>query len=742
MLCIKSQPKTKKKKRKKLALRYFAGILVFFIFTPSLVDARLFNPNNIISDNDLFDSDSLSKTAIQKFLEREGSVLARYSQTVDGRTLSASEMIWEIGKKYGINPKFLLATLEKEQGLINKSQATEKALDWATGYSCYGGTCNEKHRGFYNQVAAAAETQKIYVQKKNQWSFQVGRTTTTFDDYQVTPENQATANLYVYTPYVGNAPELGIIQPFGANKLFWRIWNRYFASQKYLDGQILANNGNYYLIVDNQKRKFASKDIMLQDHSESEIINASVVDLNKYPNGPEIKFADDTLVKSSASGQIYLLENLTKRPVAESALALLSDFRLAVSTSEIPEVSEIDLAAYDPGEFITTTSVYPQGKLFKDPTGQIWLVKNGAKRKVDSLIWQQRFNSEPPEAISQAAIDGYAEEDAVKLKDGTFVQNSGRYYLISDGARMRIDDLGVFDRVFGINKKNNALSVSTAVLLVHSAGEMIDYIDDTLVDPITTSPTTPVITGNYAASLVDMSPQSLLMVGGQQQEVTLSFKNTGNSTWNSTNVWLEVADKGKEDNSFGVSEKINLDESSVAPGQVGNFTFTLTAPTDQIGILTEEFSLYSGNSNNKTQFASLGKFVIIRSGDSAQIVEHNIPVAVRNNWLPVDITMKIKNTSEDITWLSRRTALEIYNSDGSTSYFYDPNDWVREEVAAVPINQSTIAPGEIGEFKFTIDPRSIKPNTYIMNFKLRLLDKGKDIFLNGHDEWKREIRVD
>jgi len=269
--------KTKGKDRvlfypKNFLLKLRIGILAFFIFSalilngPLQVQARTFNPNNIITDQELLNKDSLSKAAIQKFLERKDSVLARYSQIIEGEALTAAEMIWTIGQKHGINPKFLLTTLEKEQGLIHKNQATEKALDWATGYGCYGGGCKEKYRGFYNQVEASAETQQIYWQKAGQFAFNVGQTTTSFDGYKVTPANKATANLYIYTPYVGYAPELGVTAPYGGNKLFWRIWQRYFTNQKFLDGQVVTRGGDYWLIKDNQKRKFISKDLFLTDY--------------------------------------------------------------------------------------------------------------------------------------------------------------------------------------------------------------------------------------------------------------------------------------------------------------------------------------------------------------------------------------------------------------------------------------------------------------------------------------------
>ena len=308
---------------------------------------------------------------------------------------------------------------------------------------------------------------------------------------------------------------------------------------------------------------------------------------------------------------------------------------------------------------------------------------------------------------------------------------------------MKIEDPTIFDRTFGLDKKNTALTVSTALLEIHGAGEIIDYADDTIKDSsITSTPTNNSISGTYSATFSSMQPDGLIMANGETQAVTLNFKNTGNANWLSNNVWLQVTDKGLNSTSFGVAEKINFSESSVGAGQNAAFVFNLTAPTDKTGLLSQEFTLYYNKNGAPEKITSIGKFIIVKAGDSAEIISHNLPVAIKNNWRPISITMKIKNNSSNTTWLSRRTALEIYNADGSTSYFYDPNDWVRKEVAAVPINQTYIKPGETGEFKFTLDPRGIKPGTYNLNFKLELLDQDKQIFLNDSETWRREIRVD
>ena len=104
--------------------------------------------------------------------------------------------------------------------------------------------------------------------------------------------------------------------------------------------------------------------------------------------------------------------------------------------------------------------------------------------------------------------------------------------------------------------------------------------------------------------------------------------------------------------------------------------------------------------------------------------------------------MKIQNTSQDIAWTAKKTALEIYDPNGGVSPFYDPNDWLKTEVAAIPINQPTIGPGEVGEFRFTLDPRGIPKGLTVLNVKLHLLDQEKEVFLSGGSSWLREIRVD
>ena len=114
MVYCKIQPKIKTKISQKIMFKLRTSLLALFVLLiPLSSQARTFDPNNIITDEELLAKDSLSQAAIQAFLTRENSVLAAYSQTVEGKAMTAAEMIWQVSQKHGVNPKFLLTTLEK-----------------------------------------------------------------------------------------------------------------------------------------------------------------------------------------------------------------------------------------------------------------------------------------------------------------------------------------------------------------------------------------------------------------------------------------------------------------------------------------------------------------------------------------------------------------------------------------------------------------------------------------------------
>jgi hypothetical protein len=179
--------------------------------------------NDIISDQQMQTQD-MTQQQIQKFLESWKGFLATYKP--DGKKL-ASQFIFEAAQKYKISPKVILVTLQKERSLVTKKTPTQCDLDWAMGYGAKPKSCGGQATwSFITQVNTATWQFRQYYNKPQNYNFKVGKASQTLDPTNVTPANQATANLYNYTPWAGEkcGGKIGV----GGNGLFWQLWYQTF----------------------------------------------------------------------------------------------------------------------------------------------------------------------------------------------------------------------------------------------------------------------------------------------------------------------------------------------------------------------------------------------------------------------------------------------------------------------------------------------------------------------------------
>src|SRR5690606_14614090 len=152
-----------------------------------------------------------SAAEIQEFLEAtpygNRSVLA--GLTTGGKP--ASQAIWEAAQEHRINPLVILVRAQMEQSLVAKSTATQRALDHAFGCGCPDDeSCSSQYRGFGKQVACLTRLMRSYLEDLEGGGstiagWKVGKAKKTLDPLWVTPATAATAALYTYTPWVGNA---------------------------------------------------------------------------------------------------------------------------------------------------------------------------------------------------------------------------------------------------------------------------------------------------------------------------------------------------------------------------------------------------------------------------------------------------------------------------------------------------------------------------------------------------------
>ncbi len=188
--------------------------MFFSLLAYSAADAA-FDPNNIVPESFMSATGTMSEAQIQSFLQQQGSYLAHYTETshtpvgpadnIDPYGWSAAHVIWEAASWYGINPQVILATLQKEQGLITNPSPPSWALDYAMGYGCPdSGGCS--YPGFSHQVDYGTWQLDYNMVHADQHDSSVAPyltgNTVSIDATSIFLSTGATASLYRYTPHL------------------------------------------------------------------------------------------------------------------------------------------------------------------------------------------------------------------------------------------------------------------------------------------------------------------------------------------------------------------------------------------------------------------------------------------------------------------------------------------------------------------------------------------------------------
>jgi hypothetical protein len=431
---------------------------------PSL--AADFNPNYIISDSEMLEANSITLEEVQAFLKIQGGALATYIDPVTRR--SAAEIIWQSAESYGINPKFLLVLLQKEQSLVTDSDPKDTQYKWAMGFAlCDDCEATDPRvaifAGFTNQVDRAAWRFRWFVEEykkgTSQW-LKYPRETFMIDGVNVTPSNQVTAALYNYTPH------------YTGNYNFWRIWNNWFATV-YPDGALLRDKDTkkVYLIQGGKKRLFASNSVLKSGYDTNKIIDVTSDTLDNYDNGNSIKFAQYSLLRSP-KGTVYLLVNDERRGIASKAVFK----NIGFNPEEVEDVTFDELNNYKEGNSITMKSIFPLGGLLQDKkTGGVYYVENGNKYPIYSKeIMLANFKGRRLTGVSTDELAKYPTLEPIKFKDGEIIQakDSEDIYVISNGERRLIPSATVFDKLG--YKKENIIKTSLKALEIHPLGQPIN----------------------------------------------------------------------------------------------------------------------------------------------------------------------------------------------------------------------------------------------------------------------------
>ncbi|HEY0119823.1 MAG TPA: hypothetical protein VGC04_13690 [Cellulomonas sp.] len=247
-----------------------AGVVGLTLAGPtaaSAADLTAFEPGIIISDSIFFDSTTMTAADVQAFLSAKGAscvatsgntCLKNYVQTTTDKAADsycaaykgapnerASDIIAKVAVACGINPQVLLVTMQKEQSLVSATAGkSPDAYKIAMGFGCPDSSvCDSLYYGFFNQVYSAARQFQRYTKNPGNYGYQAGMLNTikynpnaACGSSQVFIQNQATADLYIYTPYQPNAAALAAGYGTGdscssyGNRNFWNFFTDWFGS--------------------------------------------------------------------------------------------------------------------------------------------------------------------------------------------------------------------------------------------------------------------------------------------------------------------------------------------------------------------------------------------------------------------------------------------------------------------------------------------------------------------------------
>lgn len=257
-----------------------------------------------------------------------------YCGPMSAGSRTAAQIINDVAKACGINPQVLIVLLEKEQSLVTDKWPLNRQLQNATGFACPDtAPCDPAYEGLFYQIYYAARQFKVYQAHPNSYNYRAGRTNNIYwnpdlsrcGSSQVYIQNQATAGLYVYTPYRPNQAALNNLYGTGdscssyGNRNFWRMFTDWFGSTK--ANYIPFETPRWMVLTKDQIRIAPGSNAPYSDPNN-----------NTLPAGTQLKFVD----KIWADGQWYYRTEYNSTLGANVAIPAASVGEIPYETFETP----------------------------------------------------------------------------------------------------------------------------------------------------------------------------------------------------------------------------------------------------------------------------------------------------------------------------------------------------------------------------------------------------------------------
>jgi hypothetical protein len=377
-----------------------------------MADLSQFRPGNIISNEVFFDSSTMSAAQVDAFLRqrvpqcRSGYICLKdfrestFSRAADkycdaytgAASESAAQIIQKVAQSCGINPQVLIVTLEKEQGLVTHTWPSDWRYTIAMGQACPDtAACDSRYYGFYNQIYGAARQFKIYTENRYFTYYAPGRTwnirynpNAACGSSPVYIENQATANLYYYTPYQPNAAALRAGYGAGdgcsayGNRNFYQRFTDWFGSTQTRYGALVqgAGRAEVYLVTGGTKHHVQTFDTLETLRSKlGAVSSVQARYVDELPTGKPVS----RYIHDARTGTLYLLEkDGTKHRFTSPEQIALFGFPFQSYVDVDPEIADAFTTGTDVASFIQVAG-----------QPEVYVLEGGQRRHVyDWSAWE------------------------------------------------------------------------------------------------------------------------------------------------------------------------------------------------------------------------------------------------------------------------------------------------------------------------------------------------------------------
>ncbi|MEY4980930.1 MAG: hypothetical protein RL174_268, partial [Actinomycetota bacterium] len=317
----------------------------------------------------------------------------------------SAQVIYDVARACKINPKVLLVTLQKEQGLITSPNPTEYKYRAALGMSCPDSNlaqCGKVDAGFFMQLYKGAGQLQWYNDPRGSYTYhKVGRVsnvryspTASCGTKPVLIKSLATAALYYYTPYTPNAAALANLYSTGdscsayGNRNFWRYYTDWFGST--LGGGFLlkGSSADVYLIVDNNRYRITDQTMISALEPLGPLGTVSDDYLNTFTLGQDL-----TRVVRSADNTYYLFDSGKKFNFTGCDQVKSFGF----DCDNAVQLTSSQLAALANGGTVNP---------YNSAEGATYLIENGKRREIldTASATEAGYALAKPSAVSAAAF--------------------------------------------------------------------------------------------------------------------------------------------------------------------------------------------------------------------------------------------------------------------------------------------------------------------------------------------------